>query len=252
MRRWAERIAIAADHLAIGWEAAAVAATTAWRRTARPRRAVSARPLAWGTLAVALFCPLSMALIDRPLALALRGHLGGNLDGFFKTVTNLGLAEYYLVPAGLAWLVLIWKARRGLIPAERRRWRALAWKPGFLFLAVAVTGLIENAVKVTLGRTRPRLLFDDGLYGFHPFNHDWAMNSFPSGHSQAAWAAMTALVILVPRYDALWLLVAVLVAASRVLTTVHYLSDAVAGSWLGLAGAVLIARALRARGVSLN
>ena len=252
MRRWRQTLAGAAGRTAIGLEAAAASLAATWRCTAAFRRALAARPLGWASLAVALFCPLSMALIDRPLALALRGHLGANWEGFFKIVTNLGLAELYLIPAGLAWLALTVKARRCLVPAERAHWRRLAWRPGFLFLAVAATGLIENAVKIALGRTRPRLLFDGGLYGFHPFSTDWAMNSFPSGHSQAAWAAMTALVILVPRYDLLWLLVAALVATSRVVTTVHFLSDAVAGSWLGLTGAVLIARALAKRGIELR
>lgn len=215
------------------------------------RHRVRQAPLTWLTVLVALFCPLSMAVVDRPLAFALKAHLGGDLEGFFKTITNLGLAEYSLVPAGLLWLGLTCKARRCLLPDQRRRWIELAWRPGYLFLAVAVTGLIENVVKVLVGRARPRLLFDTGFYGFHPFAHDWALNSFPSGHSQAIWAAMTALVVLVPRYDLLWLLVAVLVAASRVATTVHFLSDAVAGSWLGLAGAMVIARALRARGIKL-
>ena len=237
------------DRLGIVWEDALL-------RTAPLRQGVRhglrQAPLTWGTILVALFCPLSMALFDRPLALFLKAHLGGDLEGFFKVVTNLGLAEYYLVPAGLLWLGFALKARRCLLPDQRRRWRELAWRPGFVFLAVAVTGLIENAVKMVVGRARPRLLFDTGFYGFHPLSHDWATNSFPSGHSQAAWAAMTALVILSPRYDLLWLLVAVLVAASRVATTVHFLSDAVAGSWLGLAGAVVIARGLRARGIKLS
>lgn len=232
------------DRLALLWE-------EIWWRSEALRQGVRHAPLTWGTIAVALFCPLSMALFDRPLALALKAHLGGDLEGFFKTVTNLGLAGFYLIPAGLLWLGLTVKARRCLLPDQRRRWRELAWRPGYLFLAVGITGLIENLVKVLVGRARPRLLFDNGFYGFHPFAHDWAMNSFPSGHSQAIWAAMTALAILVPRYNLLWWLVALLVAASRVATTVHFLSDAVAGSWLGLAGAVLIARALKARGIKL-
>ena len=232
------------DRLALLWE-------EIWWRSEALRQGVRHAPLTWGTIAVALFCPLSMALFDRPLALALKAHLGGDLEGFFKTITNLGLAGFYLIPAGLLCLGLTLKARRCLLPDQRRRWRELAWRPGYLFLAVGITGLIENLVKVLVGRARPRLLFDNGFYGFHPFAHDWAMNSFPSGHSQAIWAAMTALAILVPRYNLLWWLVAVLVATSRVATTVHFLSDAVAGSWLGLAGAVLIARALKARGIKL-
>ena len=78
------------------------------------------------------------------------------------------------------------------------------------------------------------------------------MNSFPSGHSQASGAAMTALMILAPRYALIWLVVAVLVPASRVVTTVHYLSDAVAGSWVGIVGAVLVARVFAKRGYSIH
>jgi membrane-associated phospholipid phosphatase len=58
--------------------------------------------------------------------------------------------------------------------------------------------------------------------------------------------------ILAPRHAALWAVVAVLVAASRVATTVHFLSDAVAGSWLGVYGALLVAEALRRRGIKLR
>jgi len=231
-----------------------------WRRRAAPlerllggeMERLRAAPLARGTVWVALFCGLAMAVIDRPLALFLKAHVGGDVEGFFRIVTNLGLAQLYLVPAGLAWLGCVLMMRRARRPEERGRWRRLAWKPAFVVLAMAASGLVESLLKFGIGRLRPRLLFDVGVYGFEPFNHHWAMNSFPSGHSQAAWAAMTALMVLVPRHALLCLVVAVLVAASRVFLTVHYLSDAVAGSWLGFAAAMLVARQLRRRGVDLS
>ncbi len=233
-------------------EDVALRAGAAWHRLAGLRAAVAAQlgrtrrhPLAWGTVYVALICLLAMAIVDRPLAWWFHRHLSGNWEGFFRIVTNLGRAEFYLIPAGLLWLGFTVAARRTLFPEQRRRWRALAWKPGFLFLAMALSGVAGTLIKIAVGRARPRVLFENGSYGLHPFVHDWSLNSFPSGHSQAAWAAMMALVVLVPRYNALWLLVATLVAVSRVALSVHFLSDAMGGSWLGAALTLALARYLR-------
>lgn len=245
-----------AERAALAWEGLTLAASDAWRGAAPVRRTFAGQiartrryPLVWSTLYVALFCLLSIAFFDRPVALWFKANVHGEVEGFFKVVTRLGEAELYLVPAGLLWVGLMAAGIRAKTAEARRRWRRLSFTPGFLFLSVAVSGLIGNAIKISLGRYRPRYMFQDGLYGFNPFNTEWGMNSFPSGHSQAAFAAMTALMIIFPRYDVFWLLIAVLVAASRVVTTVHWLSDAVAGSYLAVAVAIMLARAFRARGI---
>ena len=240
-----EEVALATAPLRAGLAAAVVAGAEA--QAARTRRA----PLTWGTVYAALVCAVAMALVDRPLALWLKAHVGGDVEGFFKVVTHLGLAGYTLVPAGLLTLAAWLAARRALLPEARRRCQRFAWRAGYVFLAVAVPGLVGDLIKVVVGRARPRLLLEQGFYGVHPFSHGWVWESFPSGHSNGAFAAAMALVVLVPRYDLLWLLVAVLVAASRVATTVHYFSDVVAGGWLGVAGAVLMARWFRRKGVDL-
>ena len=245
---WPERIALA-------WEGFTLAMAEGWRQ-AEPARAACRRqwarsrawPLSWSFLYAGLFCLLSYWAFDRALARLLKAHVGGEVEGFFKVVTTLGLGGVYLVPAGLLALGLLLAAWRAPSLAGRDRLRHLAIAPGFLFLSVAISGLIGNAVKFCLGRYRPRYLFDDNLYGFTLFSHKWALNSFPSGHSQAAFAAMTALAIIFPRYDLMWLAIATLVALSRVVTTVHYLSDTVAGAWLGVAVTVALARWFRAKG----
>lgn len=239
----------------LAWEGASLATAEAWRKAAPLRGAVARQwdrsrrwPLVWSFIYVALFCVLAIWAIDRPLARLLKAHVGGEVEGFFKVVTQLGEAQLYLVPAGLAWAGLMLASLRAASHEARQRLRRLAVTPGFLFLSIAVSGLISNAIKFSLGRYRPRYLFDDDLYGFNFFSRAWGMNSFPSGHSQAAFAAMTALLIIFPRYDIMWLTIAVLVALSRVVTTVHYLSDAVAGSWLAICITVALARQFRARG----
>ncbi|MBI5162723.1 MAG: phosphatase PAP2 family protein [Magnetospirillum sp.] len=259
MRRFDRRVLDLMERLLMAWEGLTLAAGEAWE-AARPLRRMAAAqlartrawPLAWASVYVVLFGALSYAALDRPLAYFFKAHLSPHAEGFFKVVTELGRAEFYLVPAGLLAVGLWLASTRTLFPAARARLREMAARPAFLFLAVALSGLISNAVKFSLGRYRPRYLFENGTYGFNPFNTEWAMNSMPSGHSQAIFAAMTALVILLPRYDLLWLLIAGLVALSRVATTVHFLSDAVAGSFLAIVVTVLVARQFERRGIRLR
>ena len=54
----------------------------------------------------------------------------------------------------------------------------------YLILSCVVSGILHHAIKIIVGRYRPRYLFTEDLYGFSPLNFDIAMNSFPSGHSQ--------------------------------------------------------------------
>lgn len=243
------------ERVQLAWEGLSLAAAEMWAQAAPLRAALAAQcdrsrrwPLLWSGVYVVLFCALSFWLFDRALARTLKAHVGGDVEGFFKVVTHLGEAQFYLVPAGLLWAGLMVASLRAAAQKTRDQLRRLAVTPAFLFLSIAVSGLISNAIKFSLGRYRPRYLFDENLYGFNFFSHHWGMNSFPSGHSQAAFAAMTALVIIFPRYDVMWLAIAVLVALSRVITTVHYLSDAVAGSWLAICVTIALARAFRSKG----
>lgn len=53
---------------------------------------------------------------------------------------------------------------------------------------------------------------------------------------------MMALCYLFPRFAKLWLLLAILVATSRVTLTAHFLSDVIAGLYLGSITTVLLAK----------
>ena len=66
--------------------------------------------------------------------------------------------------------------------------------------------------------------------------------SFPSGHAATAFAAATAVSVLHPRFRAPLLALAVMVALSRVYLGVHFWSDVLVGSLLGVAIGLLTAR----------
>jgi membrane-associated phospholipid phosphatase len=118
---------------------------------------------------------------------------------------------------------------------RRRRTRAASYVlvvRGIAILAVA-------AIKHAVGRARPVLE--------HPLAAAGGA-SFPSGHACGAAALWGSVALLVPgprwRRLALATVVPALVAATRVLIGVHYLSDVVAGLLLGWglawAGAVAV------------
>jgi lipid A 4'-phosphatase len=202
----------------------------------RPVRSVRASPalgLACGTAGVAAAIVVLVGTVDRPLALWLHTE-GRGSHALFDAVARLGLAWGWLALFGSAFAVLHWGGELPRLAPFARRLRAASAAPAFLFAAIAAAGLATDLLKVALGRMRPKLLFGSGLYGFtgiawHP-DH-W---SFPSGHTATIFSLAIALAYLWPRHVLFYLLVAALVAASRVAAGAHFLGDAVGGAWLAV------------------
>lgn len=190
---------------------------------------VSLKRWAWTSLAVLGAIALSIAYLDRPIA-----YWVHDLDPAFVElclrITSLGESAWYLVPLGVAIPVLYLAGARTRDPARAAMLRRLLWTALFVFLAIALSGLLTDLLKILFGRARPALLLREGYYGWQPFALKGKLHAFPSGHANTITALALALGLLWPRLMKPLLLLAGLVMLTRVAVGAHYLSDVIAGA----------------------
>ncbi|MBL8777050.1 MAG: phosphatase PAP2 family protein [Acidimicrobiales bacterium] len=112
----------------------------------------------------------------------------------------------------------------------------------FLRLVVCLAGeslLVNQGIKRLFRRTRPEVTTDRPHHLRAPLT-----TSFPSGHaSSGAFAAV--LLSDGSRIPAVWFLVALVVASSRIHVRIHHASDIVAGAALGTVLGIVVRRLWR-------
>lgn len=122
--------------------------------------------------------------------------------------------------------------RHGLTPVVCG-YKILTWIGFYLLIAVIISGLTCDVLKIICGRARPQLFFSNQQYGFYFWQFHSRFHSFPSGHSTTIAALGTACSLMWPRTRWFFLLIITVVAISRVIVGAHYLSDVMIGVYLG-------------------
>jgi len=142
-------------------------------------------------------------------------------DGLFKYMTLLGSWG-----VGVLFLLLLIRYKR----------EAIIFLIGNLVITLLVQGLKHLVFPGTL---RPVAYFK-GIHILHliPGEAMHFYNSFPSGHSASAFGIFIILIYLTKNswLKIGWLLLAFLIAFSRVYLSQHFLEDILAGSFIGLIG----------------
>ena len=98
--------------------------------------------------------------------------------------------------------------------------------------SLATAGILCNLIKYIMGVARPKYFFE-GYDRIDFFNVLHKVNSFPSGHTQAAFTLAVLLVIYVKKYHWIIFSIAALMGISRIFMSMHFPSDIFFGAYLG-------------------
>lgn len=114
-------------------------------------------------------------------------------------------------------------------------------KTGFMVGAALLIGLAlgNGVLKNVIGRIRPYNLDGSLLKEADLLVSGLSDFSFPSGHTLASFEAATVLLIRDKRMGIPALVIAILIALTRLYLYVHYPTDVIAGAALGIAFALL-------------
>lgn len=176
---------------------------------------------------------------DASIAEYFHNQFGSQLHDTAARVTDVAKAGPYFAISGGTWIGLLLAVRFGKLSDSWRKARDWAFRA---LLAFSTSGLLVQILKHIFGRQRPYA--DDGLSAtqFEPLTSFYEFHSMPSGHSQVLFTLATVLAAIFPRAAWLWFAMAAVLAATRVITLNHWLSDVIVGAAVGIVGTVIAFR----------
>jgi membrane-associated phospholipid phosphatase len=189
---------------------------------------------------------LSIAFVDRPVALLMHHDLRDR--PIAAALARLPKTQSLVPELALA--------TAALALAARIRVRTVLHVGALAMASFALGEASKDVLKYAAGRTWPETWVDhnpsfirDGVFTFFPFHGGDGFGSFPSGHMTAASSVMVVAWLVIPRLRPLWGLIMLLCAALLLALNYHFVSDVIAGFFLGTACAVLVVRVARRVGL---
>ena len=189
-------------------------------------------------LTVALFTPFSTMWLDRPIAFLVRDIFGEQRISLDLTHTPI-----LSVPLISASIFVVF----GLAAMMGRRFSKVETAVLLCDISILAVTAIKDQLKLAFGRTWPDSwepgilsLLHDNAYGFHFFQAGHSFESFPSGHAAVVAAAMSVLWIWYPRLGGPWAICIVAADLTLVGLNLHFLSDVVAGSFVGVSTGLFV------------
>jgi membrane-associated phospholipid phosphatase len=111
--------------------------------------------------------------------------------------------------------------------------------------AMPVAFVVKQMLKYLFGRMNTRAWLENpGDLSFHWFHGGEQYSSFPSGHMAVFAALAAACWFFIPKYRVVCLAVMIALGFAMIATDYHFLSDVIAGGYLGLMVLVATDRSL--------
>ena len=186
------------------------------------------------TSAALLVCTAMVVLcyffVDRAVALYVYNHRFAD-HPTLKWMT-------YPPPVVQAWVPVVLAAlmvRRVWGPFRRWEWTLLA-----AGVSIVLADQFRETLAYVFGRYWPETWINnnpsfirDGAFGFHPFHSGVAYRSFPSGHTTRTLAGTAVVWIAYPRWRWACVLASASVAVGLLGMDYHFVSDEIAGAFVG-------------------
>lgn len=182
------------------------------------------------TVAAVVLC---VRYVDRPICL-----FADSMFGQFTWIGDFKHTPNFFDPLALLLFALFLLRRLARRPIGKLDIVCILGDASLLF-----TRYISDKLKYVFARTYPQYgspsLIHDGAYSFNFFRpgHDYL--SFPSGHAAALCCLLSVLWIFYPRFRALYAITAIGFSAVLVATNYHFLSDVIAGGFIGASCGVI-------------
>jgi membrane-associated phospholipid phosphatase len=195
------------------------------------------RRLLLRTLVITVLCIAAVLVcyfwIDRPVAFFVYRH----------HINTIPIFRWFTYPPPE---IQNWSALVLTILMVRRAWGPfLRWQK--VLLVACISLIVVDDFRISLGDVFGRYwpetwthnnpsLIGTGTYGFHPFQRDDDVGSFPSGHAARILAFASVWLIAMPRSRTVQVVVIILSASmlvSLVAMNYHFVSDVIAGGVLG-------------------
>lgn len=173
-------------------------------------------------ICMSLFIAIANYTIDPYIAFTLLGHL---YKHFYHNHTVPDLLLFWVVfSCAVAWFIV-------LITPRRLRLNRFAFYYGLL---IPIAYFLKFLLKIIFNRPNPRdCLANPSIYGFHWFKLHDNYTSFPSGHMLIASISVLLFIHFYPFFKKLGYVVLFVLGCALVLTEYHFVSDVVAGAFLG-------------------
>ncbi len=182
------------------------------------------------TIAVVVLC---VRYLDRPICL-----FADSIFGQFTWIGDFKRTPNFFDPLALLLFALFLLRRLAGRPIGKLDILCVLGDASLL-----LTRYTSDKLKYVFARTYPKYgspsLIHDGAYSFNFFRPGRDYLSFPSGHAAALCCVLSVLWILYPRFRALYALTAIGFSVVLVATNYHFLSDVIAGGFIGASCGVL-------------